>query len=564
MPQIEKHWDVFPHITPEVDKELVGYPPLLRQILFNRGYDTSEYARDFLEARTSTITDPRVMQGVPESVERIQFAIESGQRIAVYGDYDADGVTATALLVHALRLLGADVRAYIPNRFDEGYGLNNEALDSLHEGNTSLVVTVDCGIRSLAEADHARELGMDLIITDHHHPKHEIPRALAVINPKQEADVYPEKNLAGVGLAYKLAQALFETASLEIQPVNQYLDLVALGTISDLAPLSGENRSLVREGLRLIRQPSRQGVLALIGAAGLKPNRITSTDVGFALGPRLNAAGRLDSALAAFRLLSTPDVYEAARLAQELDIQNRERQKITREIQEQAERLALADDDHDLLLFAADPSFNPGVVGLAASRLCEQYYRPVVVASRGEETTRGSCRSIPEFHITQALDACGDLLERHGGHAAAAGFTVRNNNLPELLRRLKRLAHEQLSSLELKPILKVDAEVPLKELKPDLLEYLEWLQPTGVGNPQAVFASRGLRVQRFQAVGRDSTHLKLVVTDGTITYDAIAFRQGHWMDHMPRAIDILFTFELNEFNGRESLQLNVRDIKPAE
>jgi single-stranded-DNA-specific exonuclease len=559
IPTLNKRWQVAPRISPEAERALHGYPPFLRQILYNRGYNTPEAARQFLEAQPPGGTQPSDMLGIPATVERLGDAIQLGEPMAVYGDYDADGVTGTALLVQTLQALGANVIGYIPNRFDEGYGLNNEALTSLHDQGVKIVITVDCGIRSLPEAAHAHQLGLDLIITDHHHPAGELPEALVIINPKQPADTYPDKDLAGVGLAYKLACALLAT----FQPANlqpaTLLDLVALGTVADLAPLVGENRALVKAGLGEIRRPRRQGLMALIGIAGLTPNRITATEIGFALGPRLNAAGRLDSALAAFNLLMTQDVMEAGRLAQQLEIQNRERQDITRTIQARAEEIALAEETDPILLFAADPEFNPGVVGLAASRLVDAYYRPAVVACRGEEFTRASCRSIPEFHITDALDQCADLLEHHGGHAAAAGFTVRTARLPELVERLRAIARQQLGSLDLRPTLSADTEIPLSELH--LLKYLDWLQPTGYGNPQALFVSRHLRVTNSRVVGKDSSHLKLTVTDGYITYDAIAFRMGHWQGRLPPHLDLLYTFELNEFNGRTMLQLNVKDIK---
>jgi single-stranded-DNA-specific exonuclease len=522
----------------------------------------------FLEARAPEGTNPLNMLGVEVAAERIEFALRHGEPIAIYGDYDVDGVTATALLTQTLGALGADVTGYIPNRFDEGYGLNNEALETLRSNGIRLVVTVDCGVRSLDEAQHAKALGLDLIISDHHHPKSVLPEAVALINPKQPGDTYPEQDLAGVGLAYKLATGLFQVLgrrgySIPDRLEEDLLDLVALGTVADLAPLSGENRALVRAGLQAMRQPRRQGLLSLIGVCGLKAGQVTATHIGFVLGPRLNAAGRLDSALAAYELLTTESVFEAGRLAQLLDGQNRERQKITREIQEHAEQLALANNPDALLLFAAHPDYNPGVVGLAASRLVDSYYRPAIVAQQGEEFTRGSCRSIPEFHITEALDQCAGLLERHGGHAAAAGFTVRNENLAMLAEQLQQIAAEQLGRLDLRPILHADAEVPLSELKPDLLNYLDWLQPTGFGNRQAVFVTRDLRVSSCRTVGREAAHLKLSVTDGWITYDAIAFRQGHWKEQMPERVDLVYTFERNEFNGRVSLQLNVKDLRPA-
>ena len=566
MLSITKRWLIPESIPLDVDQGLIEFHPVLRRILYNRGYHTAEQARIFLAAQSPPGSEPLNMLGIGAASERIQAAIRHDEQIAIYGDYDADGVTATALLVQFLRKLGADVRGYIPNRFDEGYGLNNEALSLLKDEGVSLIITVDCGVRSLAEAEHARKIGLDMIITDHHHPTEQLPHAVALINPKQPDDRYPDKNLAGVGLAYKLACGLIETNKLLAQkpsPESEYLDLVALGTITDLAPLIGENRSLVRTGLQYIRRPQRQGIQALMGAAGLRPANITAGDISFILGPRLNAAGRLESALAAFNLLMAQDVSAAAMLAQKLEIQNRERQEITRQLQIEAEQIALRTESEPLLLFAVHPDFNPGVVGLVASRLTEQYYRPSIVGHYGPEFTRASCRSISEFHITSALDECADLLEHHGGHAAAAGFTVRNSNLPILLERLRQIAARELSRQDLRPTLVADMEIPLSDLKPELLKYLEWLQPTGMDNRQPLFISRGLKVVSARGVGKDNAHLKLAVTDGRITYDAIGFRFGSWLNHLPQFIDLIYHFESNEYNGQIKLQLNVRDLKPS-
>jgi single-stranded-DNA-specific exonuclease len=564
MKALTKRWEVAEPLPPQADQELIGYPPILRQILYNREYRTHEQARIFLEAQPPPDCDPNNILNLPLAVERISHAIQNRERIVVYGDYDADGVTATALLVLALKSLGAEVREYIPNRFDEGYGLNLDALQTISSEGGGLIITVDCGIRSWDEAEYARSVGMDLIITDHHFPLETVPPAFAVINPKQSGDTYPEKNLAGVGLAYKLIEGLFSSERYpELQP-EHYLDLVALGTVADLVPLIGENRSLVRSGLELIRKPIRQGIMALIGVSGVTPARISTSEISFALAPRLNASGRLESALASLQLLTSQDPMKAGQLAQWLEIQNRDRQKITREIQAKSEQRIIKDDQIPWLLFDADPDYNAGVVGLAASRLTEQYYRPTIIASIGEEFTRGSCRSIPEFHITDALDQCKDILEHHGGHAAAAGFTVRNELLQELVFRLDAIAKEKLENVDLRPRIFAEAEIPLSELKPDLLKYLNWLQPTGMGNPTPIFMSTGLMVTHQKAVGAEGAHLKLTVTDGKITYDAIAFRQGYWLTQLPPKIDLMYTFELNEFNGQVSLQLNVKDIRKSQ
>jgi single-stranded-DNA-specific exonuclease len=566
MLSITKRWLLPESVPQDIDHGLLEFHPVLRQILYNRGYQTAEQARQFLAAQPPSGSEPFNMLGVASATERIQAAIQHSEQIAIYGDYDADGVTATALLVQLLKRLGADVRGYIPNRFDEGYGLNNDALSLLKDEGVSLIVTVDCGIRSLPEAEHAKKIGLDLIITDHHHPAEELPIAEALVNPKQPGDHYPDKNLAGVGLAYKLACGLIETSHYlteKITAEDTFLDLVALGTITDLAPLTGENRSLVRSGLQYIRRPTRQGIQALIGVAGLRPASISSGDVSFFLGPRLNAAGRLESALAAFNLLMAQDISTAAMLAQRLEIQNRERQEITRQLQIEAEQIALKTDAEPLILFAVHPDFNPGVVGLVASRLTEQYYRPSIVGHYGPEFTRASCRSISEFHITSALDECAELLEHHGGHAAAAGFTVRNSNLPTLLERLREIARRDLSHQDLRPTLVADTEISLSDLKPELLRYLEWLQPTGMENRQPMFISRGLKVLNARGVGKDNAHLKLAVTDGRITYDAIGFRMGSWLTHLPQFVDLIYHFESNEYNGQVKLQLNVRDLKPS-
>ena len=561
-----KRWLVSATVTPQANEALAAFSPIMRQVLFNRGIATAAEANAFLHAEPNFSTDPFQMKGMEEAVRRIRFALENREPIAIYGDYDVDGVTATALLVQALRALGGNVREYIPNRFEEGYGLNNEALTALLADSVKLVISVDCGIRSPDEAAHARSIGLDLIISDHHQPADgDLPTAFAVINPKQVGDSYPDKDLAGVGVAYKIVQALLDSirTTPEGLQADDLLDLVALGTVADLAPLVGENRILVRRGLQKLQETKRQGLFSLAAVSDLPLSRINATSIGFTLGPRLNAAGRLESALAAFELLTTMDVKTAGELAQQLNVQNRQRQEITRRIQVEAEVIALADDPAADLFFAVHPDFNAGVVGLAAARLVETYYRPAVVGQISAETTRCSCRSIPEFHITEALDQCKDLLIRHGGHAAAAGFLIRNENLEALKVRLKTLAKEKLRGQDLRQTLTADTEVPLSDLKPELLKHLEFLQPTGYGNPEAVFVSRDVRVTNSRTVGAESKHLKLVVTDGRVTFDAIGFRLGHLQPDLPLRVDVLYTFESNEFNGRITLQLNLKDVKPA-
>jgi len=561
-----KRWIISPHITPQASTDLNAFPPILQQILFNRGMGTDAEARAFLRAQPNFNPDPFQLTGMQTAVDRIQYALAHQEPIAIYGDYDVDGVTATALMVEALQKLGANVRGYIPNRFDEGYGLNTDALDSLKADGVKLVITVDCGIRSPNEALHAQTIGLDLIISDHHHPDGlNLPPALAVINPKQHGDIYPDKDLAGVGIAYKIIEALVSVQQSAISfQLEDLLDLVALGTVADLAPLVGENRVLVRKGLKQIRETKRQGLFSLAGVAEMKIDKVTAGNIGFMLGPRLNASGRLESALASFELLTTTDFMRAGQLAQQLDVQNKHRQTITKSMQKQAEEIAMSEDPEAFLLFAAHEEFNPGVVGLAASRLTEVYYRPAVVAAKNSEETRGSCRSIPEFHITDALDLCKDLLIRHGGHAAAAGFTVKNENLPELVARLKSIARDQLGGKDLRQTLSADMEVSLAELNFEVLKHLEYLEPTGYGNPEAVFVSRNVKVKSSRTVGADAKHLKLTLEDERgATFDSIGFRLGHLRDTLPGRVDVMYHFEANEWNGKRSLQLNLKDVKAA-
>ena len=565
---IARRWRVQPKIPRDVDAALSDFSPLMRQLLYNRGFMDSGSAAGFIAGTVNFPTKPNLLKSMEVAVQRLHDAVINSERIAVYGDYDADGVTATALMMGFLSKLGVTPRIYIPNRYDEGYGLNEEAIQVLAEEGTDLVITVDCGVRSLREAALAVELGMAMIITDHHQPGKDLPMAVAVINPKQPGDTYPEKNLAGVGLAFKFAQAYLETYPKKGVDPEEWLDLVAIGTVADLAPLVGENRVLVKAGLERIRRAPRQGLFALGQVAGLNLPACDAATIGFSIGPRLNAAGRMETAMTAFELLTAQDYQRAGELAQILDSQNNQRQEETYQIRELAAAQVLGKDPDALLFFAADPSFSEGVVGLAASRLTEVYYRPAIIAHQGEAHTVASCRSIPEFHITQALDECADLLVRHGGHSAAAGFTVRNQDVPDLIERLTAIAARELAQVTLLPVIDIDREIRLEKLNgryiAGIIADLHQLEPTGRGNPEPVFASRDVTVRQARAVGREGKHLKLTLQAGPSIFDAIAFQQGYWVGEMPERIDIAYRFEENSYMGRVNLQLNVKDIRKAE
>lgn len=558
-----KRWKVKDLVPESVRQELKGYPPILQQLLYNRNVLTSQEAEAYIH-KAGPLHTPSQLNGMDKAVNRLLQAVDKSEPIAVYGDYDVDGVTATALLVQALQSLRADVRGFIPNRFEEGYGLSKEPLQKLYDEGIRLIITVDCGIRSGREVEFCNKLGMDMIITDHHEPRGEVPPALSVICPKQEGDLYPEKNLAGVGLAFKLTEALFHEVPSHTTREGDFLDLVAVGTVADIVPLTGENRTLVKAGLQRIKLQQRLGLRALAGVASINLSNITARDIGFGLGPRLNASGRMETAQMAYDLLMTSDYQQAGILAQQLDDLNRSRQELTRNLVERAEQLVAEQPERDIVI-AFDPEFNKGVVGLVASKLVEHFYRPSIVGQIENGEIRASCRSIPEFHITRALDECAELFDHHGGHSMAAGFTLFEEFAEEFHKRMGEIAARELKGLDLCPELDIDMELPLKLVNPrDVFDALSRIEPAGQANPEAVFYSRNVQVYRYSTVGKDGSHLRMTLKDGKVVYNAIAFRQGYWAQEMPQQIDLVYTFEKNVFKNEESIQLNVKDLRPAE
>jgi single-stranded-DNA-specific exonuclease len=572
---LQKRWQVLPPAPPE---HLAAFPdlaPLIVQLLYNRQLRTADEVQAFL-SRSSALDNPFLLKGMNEAVTRLRQAIRNGEAIAVYGDYDVDGVAATALLVPTLRALGAQAIPYIPNRMEEGYGLNEGAVKTLAQQGITLVVTVDCGVRSTVEATLARRLGLDLIVTDHHALEEELPAAVAVIDPRRDDDRYPFKHLAGVGLAFKLAQALLraekrvpasrpvERPSAQGQDLPEeedLLDLVALGTVADLAPLIGENRALVCRGLERLRQAQRPGVAAMLAEAEVRPEGVSAGTVGFVLGPRLNAAGRLDDAMASYQLLTTSSAEEAARLAQQLGAQNRERQQLMQQMVEQARQQVLARGDEPVYVLAS-PAYTPGIAGLVASRITEEFYRPTIVIALEGEESRGSARSISPFHITQALDTCRDLLLKHGGHAAAAGLTIKNESIGALREALCTIAQEQLADEDWVPILKIDWALALTQANGETLALLEGLQPFGVGNPTPTFVSHNVQVREARPVGNERPALKLKLSDGKAIWDAIAFGEIA-SERLATRVDVVYTLQSRTWNGQTRLELTVKDIKPA-
>jgi single-stranded-DNA-specific exonuclease len=542
--------------------------PLLGRILSARGHRESADAESFLKSDMGVGHSPWGLSDMEAAVARAIQALRFREKIVIYGDYDVDGVTSTALLVKLFKLLGADVEFYIPDRMREGYGPNIGAFKLLREKGCSLVITVDCGISSVKEAQAAKELGLDLIITDHHVPGPLLPEVVAVVNPKT-SPAYPYDMLGGVGVAYKFSQALLER--LEEPRGAEFLDamleLVALGTVCDVAPLDGENRTLVAMGIRRLRLGRWQGIRSLCAAAGMKDSSIDSGSIGFILGPRLNAGGRINDAGRGVRLLLSKDREECMALAQELNLENQRRQEIEKEVvasamHEAGERVSAG----DRMLVLWNEGWHPGVIGLAASRVQEKFCRPTLVLSINGGQAKGSGRSRRPFHLVRALESCADLLEKFGGHEFAAGVTLDSSNLGALRSRLNSLALVQISDNDLVPEIDLDCEASLGEIDTTFMEQLALLQPFGLKNPRPVLAARGCRLlPATRVVGAQGEHLKLSVKQGPFVFDGIAFKQADRLKvlDLNRPVDLAFSPDWNDFNGRRSLQLEVKDMEQS-
>ena len=553
-------WKVLPSV-PDEYLNASDLPPLVAQVLYNRGVKPEEI-EPFLAVDHRLEGNPFLLPDISKAVSRIYKAVLSREKVAIYGDFDVDGVTATVILVEGLSRLGAEVIFHIPDRFSEGHGLNVSALEKLHAQGANLVITVDCGVTDLTEVKQAQEMGMDVIITDHHIPLESLPRAVAVVDPKRKESVYPYPDLAGAGVAFKLLQALFHRDNKE-KWLARFLDLVALATVTDLAPMVGENRYLVKAGLRELNNSSRVGIQEMVKLAGLKMGELDSGDISWVLGPRLNATGRMNNASTSYQLLTTQSPEEARLLALELEEKNVERQKLTTEVLSRA-REKLATKLHLPLLIESNESYSIGVIGLVAGKLVDKFYKPVIIISLGSELCQGSCRSIAEFNIASALENCRDLLTAFGGHPLAAGFTVPRRNLAQLEERLISLAMDQLGHLELRPEIVIDAELPLTILAGDTFNLIQRLSPFGRGNPQPTFFSRQVEVIECRNFGKRGEWLRLKLRQGNVTWQAVDFESRRAKEEIPSHIDIVYNLEKSRWNGEEILGLNLRDFAPAQ
>jgi len=540
-----------------------GLSPLLAALLANRGLTTPAAAATYLGGSLDDLHDPFLMAGMKPAVDLLQSALAAGEHIRVWGDYDVDGVSGTALLVRALGALGGNVSHYLPHRVNEGYGLNREAIKRCARDGVRLLVTVDCGIGAPEEVALARRLGMRVIVTDHHLPPEVLPKAEAVVNPRQPGCAYPWPDLCGAGVAFKLLDALCRARGLPPRSAHRFLDLVALATVADVVPLQGENRLLVKAGLPALAGTRKEGLRALMAAAGIAPERLDTYHLGFALGPRLNAAGRLHHAEDALRLLLTGDPEEAKTLAGALDESNRRRQEEERRILGQAqEAVESGEVDCRWAIVLADRRWHPGVVGIVASRLAERYYRPTLLVSLQGEEGRGSGRSIPGFHLHEALWECRDLFSHFGGHAAAAGFSLDAGRVDELRERFSAVAASRLKAEDLTPLLQVDAWPEPAALTLETAREIARMAPFGTGNPAPLVGLRGVTLAECRRVG-DGTHLRLRLRAGEWEQAAIWFGFGYLADVLPpgAVVDLLCEPSLDTWNGSERLNLQVADLR---
>ncbi len=576
---MSSHWKIRPQIPEIYLGSLADYPPPIAQLLYNRGITSSAEAEVFFAADHRLHVDPFSLPDMGKAISRIHQALLRGETIAVYGDFDADGVCSTALLVEGLELLGNTVIPYIPHRLDEERGLSITALEGLCQQGVTLVITVDCGTSSAFEVEWSRSKGMDVIITDHHDPICGIPEAVAVVNPKnvsvrKDSD-YSASMLAGVGVAFKLLEALFHSLSnisttRKEECLEGVLDLVALGTVADMVPLVGENRYLVKRGIEVLRAGKRLGIREMASLAMLNLDELEASGISWKLAPRLNAAGRIEHAITSYQLLTSHSPVEAHKMAQELEWLNSERQRLTRDTLARAKEQIPKDVDDAYLIMVGDKDYPPGVAGLVASRLVDEYYRPAVIFEKGETTSRGSARSIPEFNIVAALGECSDLLSRFGGHPMAAGFTLSTKNLGPLYEHLSQIARAQLSSKkELYPALIIDSILPFTELKGKLFQFIGKLAPFGVGNPSPVFLSRGVEVRNCRSTSRGE-HLKLEMQSNNsegvankVIWRGIGFGLGGRLADVTDKLDIVYSLAANQWGSDTFLELRLLDFTPS-
>ena len=557
-----KKWEYYQTDENEVEKIKSdnNISELLAKVLVNRGFKEKEEIDKFLYPKIEDLNDPFLLNDMNIAVERILQAKERGEKVTVYGDYDVDGITSIAVLVKFFRELGIDIEYYLPSRLEEGYGLNNDALLKIKNNRTDLLITVDCGISAYNEVEYAKSLGMEVIVTDHHECPEKIPDTIAVIDPKRPDNTYPFNALAGVGVTFKLIEAISLKLGLDRKKYLKYLDIVCLGTVADIVPLVNENRVIVKYGLMLVKETKNVGLRALIKMSGY--NKIDSSLISFGLAPRINACGRMGKADLALELLLTNDVAEAENIASELNNINKERQEVEKHIMEDAIKIIeegkLYEDD---VIVVGKEGWHHGVIGIVASKITEMYYKPSILLCFEDGIGKGSGRSIEGFDLHKALNYCMDDLTRFGGHEMAIGLTINQDSFEKFRKDINEYAKNVIEKDKI-PTIKVDSEINADMISLEKLSELEILEPYGEANQMPIFVYKNIRVEGIRLLSNDR-HLKLMLKDGSSIFDAIAFNMGdrQYSFKVGDKIDVLHYLDINRFNNLEKVQLNIKDIK---
>ena len=555
-----KRWELLPPAPPGA-VEGRDIPPPIAHVLYHRGLTTSHAIEAFLNPTSASLHDPSLLPGMNQALSRLERAIKAKEIIGILGDFDVDGVSGTALLASGLEQLGAPVVPYLPHRVHEGHGPNAGAIKTLVDQGCSVMITVDCGVTAIDEVNLAQDMGMDTIITDHHTPLSRLPQATSIINPKLPDSRYPFQGLSGAGLAFKLIQGLYNQAGQPWDP--DLMCMAAFGTVADVSPLVAENRYLVKAGLEQLASTRNLGLLALCRRVGINPKGADVEAISFAIAPRLNAAGRMDHALTSYRLLTTHSHDEASLLTEQLEHLNQQRRRLTDEALVATRQEVLARAPIPPILLVGQSWFEPGIVGLTASQLVEEFHRPAVVMCLGEDTIRASARSIPEFNMIAALTRCQDLFLRFGGHPRAAGFIMKRENLETLTERLEDIAAQELNQQDLRPRLLIDAEVSASGLAGQLYGWWRALAPFGEANPSPTFLTRGLRPVEVRQMGERGQHLRLKLKEGNAVFDAVAFRLMNGWIKSSSAVDVVYTLGTERRGTTEVMSLRIMDLRPS-
>ena len=568
----EKQWIIKTPADTEKSSRLaaeLGIDRVLADLLVQRGVETFEDARKFFRPSLEDLHDPFLMKDMDKAVERLHQAIVSAQKILVYGDYDVDGTTAVAQMYSFLKYFTQKLSFYIPDRYDEGYGLSYKALDWAADNGVNLVITLDCGIKAIEKVEYARSKGIDIIICDHHLPEDELPQAVAVLDPKREDCHYPFDDLCGCGVGFKLAQGYVQHYGLDPALLEPLLDLQVVSIASDLVSMTGENRILAHYGLKRLNENPRQGLLAMISLSQLEPGHIGIDDIVFKIGPRINAAGRMESGRLAVELLTATDERSARKIGEKINDNNNERKSIDREITQEALEMvssgrALATKNATIVY---NPTWNKGVVGIVASRLVEAYYKPTVVLTKSNGFVTGSARSVQGFDLYASIESCADLLENFGGHMYAAGLTMKEENVEEFCRRMDEFVGKNITREELTPVVEIDAQLDLSQITPKFTRILRQFQPFGPGNSNPVFLTEKLYdFGNGRKVGAAGVHLKLDLVQENMTYPqmaAIGFNMASHYDHIKdgKPIDVCYSIVENFYRGSSTIQLRLKDIR---